>query len=104
MRRARRKFARDLLLWTSAGIFAFWLRAPQDAVRLLPKILAYTALTIPVSFAMLLRFRLSSQVYKQVSLGDVERIVAAVGIGTAADFAVGLLIFTASDGFPALYR
>ena len=100
VRRARQKFALDLLLWTAAGILAFGLRAPQDAVHLLPKILVYTALTIPVSFAMLLRFRLSSQVYKQVSLGDVERIVAAVGIGTAADFAVGLLIFTASDGFP----
>jgi FlaA1/EpsC-like NDP-sugar epimerase len=100
LRRARQKFALDLLLWTAAGILAFGLRAPRDAVHLLPKMLVYTALTIPVSFALLLRFRLFSQVYKEVSLGDVERVVRAVGIGTAADFAVGLVIFAASDGFP----
>jgi FlaA1/EpsC-like NDP-sugar epimerase len=98
-RRARQKLVLDLLLWTAAGVLALFLRVP-DPQDLLPGALLYFVLTVPVSLALLMTFHLYQQAYKQVTVDDLARILAAVGIGTGVNFIVGLAIFAVGSGFP----
>jgi FlaA1/EpsC-like NDP-sugar epimerase len=98
-RRARKKYAVDLAIWTTAGILAFPIRLPTGWVSEWPTVLLYALVTLPIKAGLLAAFRLYRQTYRQVTVQDLVVLLQAVGIAVAASFVIGLAWHDVA-GFP----
>ena len=63
-------------------------------------VVLYALAGIPIKLAIVLGFGLQRQVWRRVTTEDLERIVAAVVVGTAVLFSIGLVWYTQALGFP----
>ena len=79
---------------------AFPLRVPNRWMDLTSLIILYAMVGVPIKLAIVLGFGLQRQVWRRVTTEDLERIVAAVVVGTAVLFSIGLVWYTQSLGFP----
>ena len=99
-KRLRLKIAADVTAWTVAALVAFPLRVPNRWMDLTSLIVLYAIAGIPIKLAIVLGFGLQRQVWRRVTTEDLERIVAAVVVGTALLFSIGLVWYTQALGFP----
>ena len=99
-KRLRLKIAADVAAWTVAALVAFPLRVPNRWMDLTSLIVLYAIAGIPIKLAIVLGFGLQRQVWRRVTTEDLERIVAAVVVGTAVLFSIGLVWYTQALGFP----
>ena len=86
----RLKAAIDLAAWSAAAVMAFALRVPSTWTDL-SSLPLYVLAGIPLKLALLLAFGLDRQVWRRVTIEDVERIVAAVATGSLVMFLLGLV-------------
>ena len=100
-KRLRLKIAADVAAWTLAALVAFPLRVPNRWMDLASLDRPVRPIAgIPIKLAIVLGFGLHRQVWRRVTVEDLERIVAAVVVGTAVLFSIGLVWYTQALGFP----
>ena len=97
--RTRWKFAIDVALWTGAGLLAFPLRQPDQWLTGGASILLYVLATAIVAALVIRVYRLNRQVWRQITVHDLETLLKAIGIGTIVLFVVGLTLHEVR-GFP----
>ncbi|MBI2295923.1 MAG: polysaccharide biosynthesis protein [Betaproteobacteria bacterium] len=94
--RALLAFFHDVAAAAVAWLAAFWLRfnfeVPESFVVLAVQTLAWV---VPVSAALFLAFGLYRGIWRYASLPDLQRILAAVGVGAVAVPTVFLMLQTA---------
>jgi len=94
------KVVLDVAIWTAAGYLAFPLRTPGGWLHLGVSTLLYPLSTVPIALISVLAFGLHRQVWRRVTVEDLEKIVEAVSLGSAVLFAVGLAWYHRGSGFP----
>jgi FlaA1/EpsC-like NDP-sugar epimerase len=97
--RARAKFVIDVVLWAGAGLIAFPLRQPSEWTSSGVSIPLYGLTSLVVAVALVRLFRLHRQVWRQITVHDLETLLKTVGIGTTVLFATGLFFYEV-HGFP----
>ncbi len=98
--RLRLKVALDVGLWAIAGVLAFPLRIPAGWIGQADLVRGVALATVPVALVLVLAFGLQRQVWRRVTVEDLERIVAAVAIGTGLLFFLGLWWHNNDPRFP----
>ena len=81
--RLRLKIALDVGIWTAAAILAFLLRIPTNWLDRGFTMPALALATVPLAFVSVVAFELYRQVWRRVTVEDLEKIAVAVGLGTA---------------------
>lgn len=89
----------DLAVWTAAAVMAFALRVPNKwtDVSSLP---LYVLAGIPLKLGLIIGFGLHRQVWRHVTVEDVERIVAAVATGSLLMLLAGSVWQAQGADFP----
>jgi FlaA1/EpsC-like NDP-sugar epimerase len=93
------KLAIDLTLWMAAGILAFPLRVFDGWSEEAGTIAVYAAVTAAVGAASFIAFGLPRQSWREVTIGDLVRLLKAIGTGVAISFGVGFVWYGVA-GFP----
>jgi FlaA1/EpsC-like NDP-sugar epimerase len=94
----RLKIALDLAVWTAAAVMAFGLRVSKwTDLSSLPQ---YVLAGIPLKLGLIVGFGLHRQVWRRVTVEDLERILPAVASGTILMFLAGLVWHAQGTDFP----
>ena len=72
-------------------MLAFPLRIPNRWMDLASLVILYALAGIPIKVAIVLGFGLQRQVWRRVTVEDLQRIVAAIIAGTFVLFSIGLV-------------
>ena len=94
------KVVLDVMVWTTAALVAFLLRAPGRSTEMKLLIASYVVAGVVTKSALVLGFGLHRQVWRRVTVEDLMRIIAAVGAGTVVMFSIGFGWHAQDADFP----